>query len=95
MEYLLAWRIAMAKELLRRGGVALAEVAERVGYSSASTFSAAFSRHVGQAPGQHARQQQSPFHRPLREETSQRVPASMPRQTPVANKPVTASIAAV
>jgi len=53
MEYLLAWRMALAKDLLRRSDVALAEVAERVGYSSASTFSTAFSRHVGQAPSQY------------------------------------------
>jgi AraC-like DNA-binding protein len=57
MGYLLAWRMAMAKDLLSRRDVALAEVAERVGYSSASTFSTAFSRHVGQAPGRYARQQ--------------------------------------
>lgn len=58
MAYLLTWRMAIAKDLLSRSGVALAEVAERVGYSSASTFSTAFSRHVGQAPGHYARQQQ-------------------------------------
>jgi AraC-like DNA-binding protein len=57
MEYLLAWRMAIAKDLLSRGGIAMAEVAERVGYSSASTFSTAFSRHVGQAPGRYARRQ--------------------------------------
>jgi AraC-like DNA-binding protein len=51
MEYLLAWRTTVAKDLLRRSDLALAEVAERVGYSSASTFSTAFSRHVGQPPG--------------------------------------------
>jgi AraC-like DNA-binding protein len=55
MEYLQAWRMALAKDLLRRGGCALAEVAERVGYSSASTFSTAFSRHVGQPPARYAR----------------------------------------
>lgn len=55
MEYLLAWRMALAKDLLRRGQAAVAEVAERVGYSSASTFSTAFSRHVGQPPGRFAR----------------------------------------
>src|SRR5262245_45842560 len=49
MEYLLAWRMAIAKALLRRQDVALEEVAERVGYRSASTFSTAFSRHVDQA----------------------------------------------
>lgn len=31
------------------------EVAGRVGYSSATTFSTAFSRHVGQPPGRYAR----------------------------------------
>lgn len=55
MEYLLAWRMAVAKDLLRNGKHALATVAERVGYSSASTFSTAFSRHVGQPPGRYAR----------------------------------------
>lgn len=56
MEYLLAWRMAVARDLLRRQDVGLAEVAERVGYGSASTFSTAFSRHVGQPPGRYARQ---------------------------------------
>ena len=55
MEYLLSWRMAVARDLLRREDVAIAEVAERVGYGSASTFSTAFSRHVGQAPGRYAR----------------------------------------
>ncbi|GAB3350651.1 AraC family transcriptional regulator [Lysobacter tyrosinilyticus] len=55
MEYLLAWRMAVAKDLLRRGEAGIAEVAERVGYGSASTFSTAFSRHVGMAPGRYAR----------------------------------------
>jgi len=56
MEYLLAWRMALAKDLLARSDVGIAEVAERVGYGSASTFSTAFSRHVGQPPGRFARQ---------------------------------------
>lgn len=55
MEYLLAWRMAVAKDLLRRTPTPLDEVAERVGYGSASTFSTAFSRHVGQPPGRYAR----------------------------------------
>lgn len=55
MEYLLAWRMALAKDLLRGGELAIGEVAERVGYGSASTFSTAFSRHVGQSPGRYAR----------------------------------------
>ncbi|HSV39310.1 MAG TPA: AraC family transcriptional regulator [Nocardioidaceae bacterium] len=54
MEYLLSWRMALAKDLLRRQALGIAEVAERVGYGSASTFSTAFSRHVGQPPGRYA-----------------------------------------
>jgi AraC-like DNA-binding protein len=56
MEYLLAWRMALAKGLLRRPELGLEEIAERVGYGSASAFSTAFSRHVGQAPSRYARQ---------------------------------------
>jgi AraC-like DNA-binding protein len=56
MEYLLAWRMAVAKDLLRRHDFRLAEVAERVGYGSASAFSTAFSRHVGQPPSRYARE---------------------------------------
>lgn len=47
MEYLVAWRMAVAKDL--------SEVAERVGYASASTFSTAFSRYAGGPPRCHAR----------------------------------------
>lgn len=54
-EYLLAWRMAVAKDLLRRRDLALEEVAEHVGYSSASTFSTAFRRYVGMPPGRYAR----------------------------------------
>ncbi len=54
MEYLLAWRMAVARDLLRQE-VAIAEVAQRVGYASASTFSTAFTRHVGQPPSMYAR----------------------------------------
>lgn len=50
MEYLLAWRMAMAKSLLREKEIGVAEVAQRVGYSSGSTFSVAFTRHVGVSP---------------------------------------------
>jgi AraC-like DNA-binding protein len=57
IEYLLAWRMAIAKNLLRRDGCSVAEVAQRVGYSSGSTFSVAFTRHVGVSPTQYAREQ--------------------------------------
>ena len=54
MEYLLAWRMAIAKDLLRREDLAVGDVAERVGYGTASTFSTAFSRHVGVPPSRYA-----------------------------------------
>ena len=54
MEYLLAWRLAIGKELLRREHLAVGDVAERVGYGTASTFSTAFSRHVGVPPSRYA-----------------------------------------
>ena len=54
MNYLLTWRMALAQNLLRRRQGGIAEVATRVGYSSSSTFSVAFARHVGVPPGQYA-----------------------------------------
>ncbi|MDE4909235.1 AraC family transcriptional regulator [Methylobacterium sp. 092160098-2] len=69
MAYLLAWCIALAKDLLGREGAGVAEVAERVGYGSASTFSTAFARHVGRPPIHYAReqraQQRSPAPQPV------------------------------
>jgi AraC-like DNA-binding protein len=59
MEYLLGWRMALAKDLLRRERAGVAQVAQRVGYSSASTFSVAFARHVGMPPILYAREQRS------------------------------------
>ncbi len=57
IDYLLTWRMALAQNLLREGNVRIGEVAERVGYSSASTFSVAFARHVGMPPGRFIDQQ--------------------------------------
>lgn len=54
MAYLLGWRMEIAKQFLRHEGLPVAKVAERVGYGSASTFSVAFSRHVGQSPSRYA-----------------------------------------
>ncbi len=55
MEYLLHWRMALAKDLLRHGAGSVAEIARRVGYGSASSFSVAFTRHVGVPPSGYAR----------------------------------------
>lgn len=55
MQYLLEWRMAIAKDMLRRERPPLAEVAERVGYQSASAFSTAFTRLTGCSPSEFAR----------------------------------------
>jgi AraC-like DNA-binding protein len=55
MEYLLAWRMALAKRMLRQRELPIADIAERTGYSSVSTFGVAFTRHVGMPPGRYAR----------------------------------------
>jgi AraC-like DNA-binding protein len=61
MEYLLRWRMALAKNMLRppggrlASGISVAEVAQRVGYGSASAFSVAFTRYVGVPPAHYAR----------------------------------------
>jgi AraC-like DNA-binding protein len=51
MRYLTDWRMTVARDLLRTQELPLAEVAEKVGYSSLYAFATAFRRHHGQPPG--------------------------------------------
>ncbi|MBM7519688.1 AraC family transcriptional regulator [Nocardioides nitrophenolicus] len=55
MEYLMAWRMAVARDLLRHDDLGMAEVGRRVGYGSASAFSTAFTRYTGESPRRYAR----------------------------------------
>ncbi|MEN2991448.1 AraC family transcriptional regulator [Tistrella sp. BH-R2-4] len=55
MEYLTAWRLALAKDLLRKREASVADIARQVGYRSASAFSVAFTREVGVSPARYAR----------------------------------------
>jgi AraC-like DNA-binding protein len=55
MEYLSAWRMALAGRLLRGKELGLDQVAERVGYSSSSSFSVAFTRYAGMSPARYGR----------------------------------------
>lgn len=55
MEYVLRWRMALAKDMLWHDGLSLGEVAHAIGYQSASAFSTAFSRSVGLSPSSFAR----------------------------------------
>jgi AraC-like DNA-binding protein len=50
MRYLTEWRLQLAAELLRTSTLALAEIADRVGYDSEASFNRAFRRHVGAPP---------------------------------------------
>src|SRR6266545_4124360 len=51
MKYLADWRMTLARDLLLDQDTPLADIAERVGYSSLYAFAAAFRRHHGQPPG--------------------------------------------
>lgn len=51
-QYLTAWRMHLATLLLREGQLSLAEVADRVGYTSESAFSKAFKRTIGRSPSE-------------------------------------------
>jgi AraC-like DNA-binding protein len=55
MTYVLDWRMAVAKDILHRGGASQDTIATAVGYQSASAFNTAFRRQVGLAPGEYAR----------------------------------------
>ena len=56
VDYLLSWRMALAKDALLQGKGSLEEIAETVGYKSASAFSTAFSHRVGCPPSLYAAQ---------------------------------------
>jgi len=53
LEYLTRWRMTLARSDLRRNGDNLAKIAEKIGYDSETSFSAAFRRSFGQSPGKY------------------------------------------
>ena len=55
MQYLMEWRMALAKAMLQRDAPPLEAVAAAIGYQSASAFSTAFRREVGSPPSHFAR----------------------------------------
>lgn len=62
VEYLLDWRMALAKDALRHGRGTLDEIAAAIGYRSASAFSTAFSLRVGCPPSSFAKLRDAEAH---------------------------------
>ncbi len=50
LEYLIEWRMSLARDALRRGTRSISELAVATGYESESAFSTAFRRRVGSSP---------------------------------------------
>ena len=52
LEYLIQWRMSLARDALRRGTLSISELAFATGYESESAFSTAFRRVAGASPKQ-------------------------------------------
>lgn len=52
LEYIIHWRMSIARDALRRDAISISELAFKVGYESESAFSTAFRRVVGFSPKQ-------------------------------------------
>ncbi|AOS64556.1 AraC-like DNA-binding protein [Actinoalloteichus hymeniacidonis] len=50
LQYLIEWRMSLARDALRRGTRSITELAAATGYESDSAFSNAFRRVVGSSP---------------------------------------------
>jgi len=61
MEFLVEWRMQLARRWLERDRLTVAEVAERCGYQSETAFSKAFKRIAGVGPGEFRRARVSGF----------------------------------
>jgi AraC-like DNA-binding protein len=57
IKYLSDWRMTLSRDLLLAQDLPLAQIAERVGYSSQYAFATTFRRHHGQPPGRWRQQQ--------------------------------------
>ncbi|MFM0642548.1 AraC family transcriptional regulator [Paraburkholderia sediminicola] len=60
IDYVLNWRMALAKDALRFTNRPLVEIATAIGYGSTSAFSTAFSRIVGCSPARYAERRRTP-----------------------------------
>ncbi|MFC0087113.1 AraC family transcriptional regulator [Dyella flava] len=53
LEYLIRWRMTMARDALKTGNDNLANIAAAIGYASETTFSSTFKKMFGQSPSQY------------------------------------------
>lgn len=60
LEYLIQWRMSLARDALARGTMSIAELSLATGYLSESAFSTAFRRVVGTSPAQFRKQSRQP-----------------------------------
>jgi AraC-like DNA-binding protein len=51
MQYLLFWRMSLARKALLSSTDKIEQIAFRIGYQSASAFNVAFTKYVGMPPG--------------------------------------------
>ncbi|RAS59113.1 helix-turn-helix protein [Vibrio diazotrophicus] len=58
LDYLTHWRMMIASDALSHGSISLEDIAESIGYQSASAFNAAFKRFHGVPPGQYRQRTQ-------------------------------------
>ncbi|HKR46387.1 MAG TPA: AraC family transcriptional regulator [Paraburkholderia sp.] len=56
LEYLIRWRMTIARDALKTGNDNLASIAAAVGYASETTFSSTFKRMFGQSPSRYRSQ---------------------------------------
>lgn len=59
-EYLIQWRMSLARDALTRDTLSISELASAAGYRSESAFSTAFRRVVGASPAQFRKQARQP-----------------------------------
>jgi transcriptional regulator GlxA family with amidase domain len=59
LSYVTKWRMLKASDILRQSQATIAEIATYVGYESEASFSKAFKREMGRAPGMYRREGQN------------------------------------
>lgn len=61
LEYLIRWRMSLARDALERDTLSISELARSTGYLSESAFSTAFRRVVGSSPAQYRNSSRHPM----------------------------------